>query len=377
MITIGLLVRNSTPKQIGNWRSEVQVDMGERIRQRGCEVRLYDEQGTSGAHLSKRKVSLGMLEDLKQGRIQGIAAYDVKRLTRDEFGIDGADIARRIVETGGRFHTWDREYNLRNDEDLLQFQFQCFIAGIDWRTIRNTLWSGTFKKLEQEPHYMKCPLGYMTVSDADGHKHVAKNPEHAYVLDELARLFDECGSLAEIVRTLNAHGPARPKFRGRGGTSTHWHVYGLRYILRNTIYTGTFSFGTKLQKRSTVWDKFAVDPITNEHKTFIQHVPELAYWDAARVRRWRRKFDDPSKAHIMKGQLRSRHGSLGRARVRKLRATDDRPRTEGLRLSNHRQRSLSGTPKTVAAKLLPSFCGASSQGLWKTPKTSLSVLVSS
>ena len=118
--------------------------------------------------LAKRKVAMQMLDDLKAGVIQGIAAYDFKRLTRDEFGIDGGTIARIVVQAGGRFHTLDREYNLRLDDDLLQFQFQCFIAGIDWRNIRNTFWSGTFKKLEREPHYMKTPLGYMNVADEQG-----------------------------------------------------------------------------------------------------------------------------------------------------------------------------------------------------------------
>ena len=309
-ITIGLLIRNSTVRQIGNWRSEAQYDLGPRIEQRGCIIRYYDEQGISGADLAKRKVAMQMLDDLKAGVIQGIAAYDFKRLTRDEFGIDGGTIARIVVQAGGRFHTLDREYNLRLDDDLLQFQFQCFIAGIDWRNIRNTFWSGTFKKLEREPHYMKTPLGYMNVADEQGKKHVTKNPEHVAIIEALARLFDECDSLSEVVRRLNIHGPARPAFRGRGGESTRWHKYGLRYVLRNTIYTGTFTFGTTLKQRSTVWDRFALDPETNQPKTFLRHCPELAYWETARVRRWRRKFDKPELSRTMKGGQRHALGGV-------------------------------------------------------------------
>src|SRR5262252_373400 len=168
-LIIGLTIRNSTARQIGNYRSEVQGDLAARIQERGYSVRIYDEQGTSGADLSKRKIALGMLEDLRTGVIHGIGALDVKRLTRDEFGVDGALIARRIVEAGGRFHTWDREYNLRLEDDLLQFQF--LISGIDVRNIRNTFWSGIFKKLEKEPVYMKTPLGYHNVVGDDSKKH--------------------------------------------------------------------------------------------------------------------------------------------------------------------------------------------------------------
>jgi DNA invertase Pin-like site-specific DNA recombinase len=128
-VVIGLIIRNSTARQVGNYRSESQADLAQRLEARGYGVRAYDEQGTSGADLAKRKVATQMLEDLKRGEIQGIAAYDVKRLTREEFGIDGGTIAKSIVAAGGRFITSDKEYDLRNDDDLLQFQFQCFIAG--------------------------------------------------------------------------------------------------------------------------------------------------------------------------------------------------------------------------------------------------------
>src|SRR5713101_559449 len=189
-IVIGLIIRNSTARQVGNYRSESQAELAERLQARGYAVRAYDEQGTSGADLAKRKVATQMLEDLKRGEIQGIAAYDVKRLIREEFGIDRGTIAKSIVAAGGRFITSDKEYDLRNDDDLLQFQFQCFIAGIDWRNIRNTMWAGIFKRVEQEPMFLKPPLGYMTVqlpSDRPGRiiKRPAKNPEYAAAMVQL------------------------------------------------------------------------------------------------------------------------------------------------------------------------------------------------
>lgn len=305
MTTIGLVVRNSTVRQVGNFRSEAQFDMAARLEERGYDVRVYDEQGTSGSDLSKRKVALQMLEDLRNHVIGGIGALDVKRLTRDEFGIDGGTIARRIVEAGGLFVSWDREYDLRNDDDLLQFQFQCFIAGIDWRNIRNTFWSGIFKKLEREPMYMRPLIGYMTevLEPNDGSRRatrrVAKNPDHADLIAALGRLFEECDTLTQMARVLNTQGPSRPAFRGRGGTTTHWSVQSLRYLLRNTIYTGTFTFGAKLKQRSTVWHRYATDPLTGQPKDFRQHVPELAYWSSADVRRWRAKFDHPGKPRLM------------------------------------------------------------------------------
>jgi DNA invertase Pin-like site-specific DNA recombinase len=301
-VVVGLIIRNSTARQVGNYRSDSQADLAQRLEARGYAVRAYDEQGTSGADLAKRKVATQMLEDLKNGVIHGIAAYDVKRLTREEFGIDGGTIAKSIVQAGGRFITWDKEYDLRNDDDLLQFQFQCFIAGIDWRNIRNTMWSGIFKKVEREPMFLKPPLGYMTVQSSGDRgrilKRPAKNPEHAAVMVQLEQAFDECTSLREVLRRLAAGGVQRPTFRGRGGETSIWSIQTLRYVLANPIYTGTYVFGRfgDTRERSTVWQKFAVDE-DGALRDFVHHVPDLAYWEPARVRRWQRKFSQRTGPH--------------------------------------------------------------------------------
>src|SRR5258708_18655177 len=171
-----------------------------------------------------------MLEDLKRGEIQGMAAYDVKRLTREEFGIDGGTIAKSIVAAGGRFITSDKEYDLRNDDDLLQFQFQCFIAGIDWRNIRNTMWSGIFKRVEREPMFLKPPLGYMTVQSPGERgrilKRPAKNPEHAATMVQLEQALNECASLREVLRRPATAGVQRPPFRGRRRAAGRWGTPG-------------------------------------------------------------------------------------------------------------------------------------------------------
>jgi hypothetical protein len=48
-----------------------------------------------------------------------------------------------------------------------------------------------------------------------------------------------------------------------------------------------------------VWDKFGLDA-DGAPRDFEQFRPDLAYWEPARVRRWRRKFDRPSNTRVMK-----------------------------------------------------------------------------
>src|SRR5262245_5325087 len=129
---IGRLLRNSAPKQVGNW-SSVEQDEGlaRKLGALGAEVVPYDEEGTSGSDLAKRKVCLRMLADVDAKKLDGISAYDIKRLTRNEYGVDGGVIARRLVEARAVLITYSKVYELWKEDDLLQFQFQCLIAGLD------------------------------------------------------------------------------------------------------------------------------------------------------------------------------------------------------------------------------------------------------
>lgn len=306
---IGLLIRNSTDRQIGNARSISQLALADKLRAEGHTVRLFDEQGTSGAHLALRKVSTQMLDLLDAGALKGVAAYDVKRLTRDEFGIDGATIAKRIVDAGGLFATAERSYDLTVDGDLLQFQVECLVAGIDWRSTRNTMWDGVFRTVAKGVMFQRPPIGYCTervptqrVDKFD--KFPRKNPDHAALMVELEQAYDACASYGQIIARLTRAGVQRPPFRGNGPgnakrppgeahVTTAWTKKTVQGLLYRPIYYGEWSFGEGLgAKRSAVWRKFASDG-TGGFLQFKHHVPELAYWSRSKVMAWREKFENP------------------------------------------------------------------------------------
>jgi hypothetical protein len=318
MATIGLLVRNSTARQVGNNRAEVQADMQPYLVSQGFGVRLYDEQGTSGSDLSRRKVALRMLDDLKRGEIQGIAVLDIKRLTRDEFGIDGGNIAKLLVDLDGMLVTWGKTYDLRDEDDLLQFQFQCMLAGIDWRSIRNTFWSGIFKRLEKGPMFVRPPLGYMTeytAGDRPGQltKRPMKNPDQAELMAELAGAFAACRTLGQVVRRMATSGYARPSTRYKGTVTSHWTVQMLRYVLHHPIYHGVWEFGGPTrkngQKRSNVWHKFGRDT-AGKYKVYRFEVPEFAYWSASKARIWQDKFKTTHEGPVVR-ERKYTHPLLG------------------------------------------------------------------
>ena len=318
---IGRLLRNSTERQVGNW-SEREQDEGLalRIAEQGGIVVPYDEQATSGRDLSKRRVALRMLADVEAGTIRGIAAYDVKRLTRDEFGVDGGIIARRLIDARAALITYSKTYHLWIDDDLLQFQFQCLIAGIDIRGKKRELWRGVFARAIREVFFITYPpLGYATrlIEQASAGRRddrlaikrvPIKDDAAAPLMAALAEAFDRATTLGEAARALNEAGLRRTGRKGRHrGLELAWTTDALWKILHNPLYGGVWEFGSTCDRRNTIWEGYRDRPFRHE-------VPELAWWDQATVARWRRTFADARKGigparrarthrHLLKGIL--------------------------------------------------------------------------
>jgi hypothetical protein len=295
---IGRLLRNSDPKQIGNW-SSVEQDEGLaiKIRAEGAEIVPYDEQGTSGRDLSRRRVCLQMLDDVDKRRLQGIAAYDIKRLTRNEFGIDGGIIARRLIEARAVLITFSKTYELWKEDDLLQFQFQCMIAGIDIRGKKKELWRGIFGRASHECFFLTYPpRGYANrIVETTNHlgravlrKYPMKDEDQRPMMEAIVDAFERAGSLGQAARMLNVGGHQR---RGRKGRYKNqvlpWKTGDLHEMLTNPIYEGRWEFGRTSDKRNTVWEGFL-------DRTFTHDVPDLAWWTPEQGRRWRRKFSERS-----------------------------------------------------------------------------------
>src|SRR6266849_7020731 len=79
--------RNSTTRQRNNARAHFQHhDLGNYCLSLGFAVRLFDEQATPAASLSKRAQMNNILAAIRAGTIHGIAVTDISRLTRDKHG---------------------------------------------------------------------------------------------------------------------------------------------------------------------------------------------------------------------------------------------------------------------------------------------------
>ncbi|MGI9149642.1 MAG: recombinase family protein [Chloroflexota bacterium] len=316
---IGVIVRNSTYAQIGNYRSEVQsVDLPKRCEALGYECQIYDEQGVSGKSLSAREQTRRVLDDLRNGLIHGIGVLDVKRATRDEDCMDGRIIKQAVKQARAILVTRDKVYDFRNKSDARLWDIQALQAGWEWRDIRDTTWDGIMKRAEKQGDELMLravpPPGYQLV--VKGFKKngmpvrvPAKDLGEQPLIDEVWRLFEEMPSLNSIAKRLNQEGKLRPRRRGEG--DREWVTPDISRILQNPLYKGVISFGRRREQArrrgmlSDVLDTF--DP--TDHA-----VPELGYvshstWERLNDK-FRRSIRGPAKAgsmaspHTLSGILR-------------------------------------------------------------------------
>jgi hypothetical protein len=365
----GLLRRVSTDDQVENYRFEQQeLRTREWLEDLGAKVVLYDENedggGTSGRDLEKRPKARRLLDDVEAGVLDGLAAYDVSRVTREEYGVDAGVIFQRIANARGLILADRRVYDPRDGRDLEDLRRLANEAARNMLTIRDIFWDGIFGKAEKKPFFQGLPpfgyaVRYDVVPDPRGRRSTPKldpvpikNPEHAEAMADLIGLLDACTTKGAVLLHWNkkwghlavAHATkSRRKglvWSGRYGAG--WAPSKITDMLGGDVsgvYTGHFAMGRRafgkkaLAERarraqregrpavseSPIWDfwkdkldKLAhvVDGVTpcscgESHAG----LGDLSYWTPAQARAWAEKFNRGPRQrttkheHLLKGIL--------------------------------------------------------------------------
>jgi hypothetical protein len=309
-----VLCRVSGAGQLGNYSSDEQAQACVRfIEDEGGACLLLDEnlpapdaprRAMSGRDLAKREVALEALDTIDRGEADGLAWYDVKRLSRDEFVIDPGVILKRLARRRALLVTHNAIIRPWDKDDRFYYQLQAMMAGKDVIDIRDTFWRGIFNKAEREPFFMGAPpVGYTTIpvkvqlgTKTKLKNQPAKHPAHAALMADLVRWLDACASAAEVAGRVNAHhshliGQAGQRQRRRRNPEGRpvWTAQNITYLLRNAKYWGEFRFGDRVARDNSVWDDD--DRRGREQRgAFVQHRPDLAYWTQAQAAAWREKF---------------------------------------------------------------------------------------
>lgn len=300
----GQIVRQSVTSSVGNWATgEYEVRLRERILDLGGELVLYNEndaaggRGVSGRDLSKRAVALRLLDDVDAGDIGAIAVWDIKRLSRDEWGADLGIIAKRLARRRALLVTMGRVYRPWLRQDIAALGLEGLLSAQDVISIRDTTFRGLFGRARREPFFKgSAPLGYTTEDTiiagqgrgaARLHRRPIKDPADADIMADLAQWLDKCPTMGAVARRMYAKYGERLYRAPRPRKNAGWDTTQIRAILDHPLYYGQWEFGRTCDKSNAIWDE---DSRRERLDEFVHQVPELAYWTREQAKTWLAKF---------------------------------------------------------------------------------------
>jgi len=302
---IGLYRRVSTRHQLDNDRYLRAIDdMTAVMARHDADVVVYDEGGIarSGGTIRGRKVFVAMLADVASGELEGIAAPDVRSLSRGEWLIDGKTIADTLIHAGALLFTRYSRLDLRNHGDLKAFQDELYYAMKEKDEIRQRFYEGQAARAlnvvegkDKAWGRHRTMLGHKLVVLLDEHdqpritnRGVAKR---AWAKDP-----DQHDSMQVLVRELEAQPNRGTLFKalwdagvvGPDAVPGGWTKRSLETLLKSPFHAGLWKFVRN--PKATVW--YGLDPRSKEFDAskVVASCPHLAYWTPTQAQRWLEKF---------------------------------------------------------------------------------------
>jgi len=243
---VGILIRNSTPKQVDNWRAKQQQDLPTELERMGYGVKLYDEQGTSASGRQARPVLEQLKYDLRHGVITAVAVIEMSRLSRDRDGVTSAELRHILRKAKAHLYVGGRFYDLNDRGDVMQLKVAQAMAEDEGIQIRDRLWGGMLQRMLAEPVFRgRCPLGFrfrlsgfrrsgapIWTIEIDPLDDEFKRDIVAYLLDHWPPY--------RIAADFNRHGRLRRQKNWRGETTgfRFWQATDISGVIKRPLYEG-------------------------------------------------------------------------------------------------------------------------------------------
>lgn len=188
----------------------------------------------SGESLSARPEMLRLLEDIENGRWDGVFVVAVDRLSRGSQRQQGI-IGEAFVDSETFIITPQRVYDPLSESDMEIFDFNLFMSHREYDTIKRRLNAGREAACRRGEYIGKePPFGYSKVV-VNGRKTLEPN-EHADTVRLIFRMYLEGVSMYRIAKNLTAMGLPTPK-QSRLGANC-WQPSVIGKMLSNPVYIG-------------------------------------------------------------------------------------------------------------------------------------------
>lgn len=283
---VGIYCRVSTENQRG--REKVSLDRQERLGREYCEKNGYDyevySEVVSGAKKTIDREEFYKLESkLFSKEINAIWFYDWDRMIRD-FEI-GFYFKKLVEDTKCKVFVLDREYDIFDDADNLEYGIRVIFSDYERRKIRNRMIGGKVEKWRVGKGFSgQVGLGY-TRKDGD----VVIDEKESKIIKDVYKFFlrkDVKQYTQVLERIRKKYGDENGKINGIS------HTGRIRQILSDKKYLGTY---TLTDQNGVDWDfdfgRIVDDEVFEEVQKKMKYVTSL--------RRGNGKYE-----YLLKGKVR-------------------------------------------------------------------------
>lgn len=280
-----IYIRQSTLQQVSNNRESLgrQYDLYDVVKQMGFKeiVTIDEDLGKTGSGEIQRAGFEKLLTAVYLKEVGLIIGIEVSRLARCN-----AQMAH-LVDLCGVFDTLiadhDGIYHPNDPNDRMILGFKGTISELELGVIKQRMHEGANRKARRGALWTNVPVGYLK----EGKEKIVKDPNQRVqeIISKVFSKFDELGSIMKIRRWLKEEEIQFPKKKCQDGCEIiEWGkptYSGLRCILQNPIYAGTYCRGRRKKRKEFIdgmwhirvewvaesgdWDNFRLD----NHSAYI------------------------------------------------------------------------------------------------------------
>ena len=187
----------------------------------------------SGDTIAARPMMQRLLQEVTDGKWEGVLCTEVERLARGDT-IDQGMVANAFKFSGTKIITPTKTYDPENEMDEEYFEFSLFMARREYKAIKRRMQAGRAASV-REGHYVggKRPFGYEVIK-CKGEKGytLQQVPEEARIVRLVFDMYLNQGmGTANIAHRLTALGSTT--YNGH-----EWNTSNVRYMLKQPVYAG-------------------------------------------------------------------------------------------------------------------------------------------
>ena len=200
--------------------------------------KIYKEL-VSGETIAARPEIQKLLEEVSEGKWEGVICMEVERLARGDT-IDQGIVAQAFKCSNTLIVTPVKTYNPSNEYDEEYFEFNLFMSRREYKTIRRRMTAGRIASV-REGNYIGsvAPYGYRKIQLPDKSFTLEPEPQEAEIVKLIYDLYlNQHLGASKISTYLNNIGSSPRK-------SDVWEASSIRPILTNPIYCGYVRWNTR------------------------------------------------------------------------------------------------------------------------------------